>query len=131
MELYSELNYNDRQYVNEYLINNKKDETLKHFTEMLKKYKEKINKASYQVGTQLSPFHAAMDSLIRFHPAKLSDMHGDSPTNPNPNPQSESVAVGGKSRRRRSRRFSIKYKSGKKHCKKSRKVRNSRSRRRR
>ena len=46
------------------------------------------------------------------------------------------ITAGGKSRRsshrrRRRRHFSIKYKSGKKHCKKSRKVRNSRSRRRR
>jgi len=111
LELYSELNTVDRDYVNKYLINGAEAETKKTFTKMLEQ-KQKMEKVAYQASSQvvghLSPVYAADQSVFtllkllrKLSPNTEHDVESD--PNPAPEsvaPESESVAVGGKSRRR-------------------------------
>jgi len=143
LELYSELNTVDRDYVNKYLINGAEAETKKTFTKMLEQ-KQKMEKVAYQASSQvvghLSPVYAADQSVFTLlkllHNLSRNTEHGVE-SDPNPAPElvaqesvaqesvppelvaPKSVAVGGKSRRRSHRRRRANKKS-RKGCKSQR-----------
>jgi hypothetical protein len=101
LELYSELNPSDKEYVSKYLTDAATDETKNTFTTMLEK-KQKMEKVAYlaenQVANHLSPVQATAQSVLM-----LLKLLRKSSRNSEPQSEAESVAVGGKSRRSRRR----------------------------
>jgi hypothetical protein len=126
LELYSELNYHDRQYVDTYLTYTATDDNKKQFTTMLEK-KQKMEKVAYlagdQVANHLSPVQATAQSVLML--LKLLHKSSRNPESESVAPESvapESVAVGGKSRRRshHRRRSNKKSRKGRKSRRSSR-----------